>query len=49
MLDGADRDRTAVTLAQLPPPLRVLYHHLEAPLRQGPRAGNRCGARALRA
>jgi hypothetical protein len=25
ILDGADRDRSKATLAQLPPPLRLLY------------------------
>ena len=31
MLDGADRDHTAATLGQLPPPLRVLYRAVWKP------------------
>ncbi len=37
ILDGADRYHRNATLAQLPPPLRLLYRtRLEAPLRQNP-------------
>ena len=31
MLDGADRQHTAATLAQLPPPLRLLYRAVWKP------------------
>ena len=31
MLDGADREHVAATLAQLPPPLRVLYRAVWKP------------------
>jgi hypothetical protein len=31
ILDGADRDHTAATLAQLPPPARVLYRAVWKP------------------
>ena len=31
MLDGADREHTAATLAELPPPLRILYRTVWKP------------------